>query len=461
MSFLQQALQQSNQQQPPHFPLLNTTNPNGLQPNNNSNLPRYPVPQHSSLIQPSVNPLYSIPRRLEPGATAAQQDQASLEPKRDLLGQFGGQTPQQPSQPPQQEILQFGDPTMQFPPLHNQLPQLGGHRNTPDPYDTLLSTLTPVPATTGPTSEVAVQTVAASSLPAPATLVSSINQRVPGLQPHPEYNAYNRTPQLGPGYMLGRMDLTSLQPPQSLDKSPSAGDMRGRLPDELGPDAKRQKGDSTLVDDSNDPYGLRRADTGSSAETSVINKQPTTTKIDPRTGKKKIMSRPMAWTKDEEDKLRNLVKSGTKWPQITREFPNRSAGAIKKHFYADMKHTVWREAEDNALQQVYKEDEDGKWKRIGEKLGRPARACEKRMKELMNMKAGQYIPPCESEHSLHTQQKNEAARAAALLEAEAQAQAAQQAQVQAQVAYESGRVSGVAMGGLAVHPGAKEEQLPQ
>lgn len=415
-----------------------------------------------------MNPLYSIPRRLESAATPAQQDQASLDPKRELLGQFNGQPPQQQSQPPQQEVLQFGDPTMPFPPLHSQLPQLGGHRNTPDPYDTLLSTLTPVSSTTGPNSEVAVQNVTASSLPAPATLVSSINQRAPGLQPHPDYSAFNRATQLGPGYMLGRMDLTSMQQQQQLEKGPSAGDMRGRLPDELGPDGKRQKGDSTLLDDPNDPYGLRRVDTVSSTESPAVNKQPTTTKIDPRTGKKKVMSRPMAWTKDEEDKLRNLVKSGTKWPQITREFPNRSAGAIKKHFYADMKHTVWREAEDNALQQVYKEDEDGKWKRIGERLGRPARACEKRMKELMSMKAGQYIPPCESEHSLHTQRKNEAAaRAAALLEVEAQAQAAQQvqaqaqAQVQAQVAYESAGVPGVTMGGLTVHPGAKEEQLPQ
>lgn len=123
-----------------------------------------------------------------------------------------------------------------------------------------------------------------------------------------------------------------------------------------------------------------------------------------------IKKKPLAWTKEEEDKLRNLVKIGTKWPEITAQFPNRSAGAIKKHFYADMKHTVWHEAEDNSLQQVYKEDEDQKWKRIGEKLGRPARACEKRMKELLSMKNGQYIPPHESIYSLHYQKKMEAAQ---------------------------------------------------
>lgn len=129
--------------------------------------------------------------------------------------------------------------------------------------------------------------------------------------------------------------------------------------------------------------------------------------------RKKTGQRPMTWTREEEDKLRNLVKAGTKWPQITLEFPNRSAGAIKKHFYADMKHTVWREDEDNALQQVFKEDENNKWRRIGEKLGRPAKACEKRMKELLNMKPGEYISPEQSRREYEEQEAREQAAAAA------------------------------------------------
>ena len=142
-----------------------------------------------------------------------------------------------------------------------------------------------------------------------------------------------------------------------------------------------------------------------------------------------IKKKPLAWTKEEEDKLRNLVKIGTKWPEITAQFPNRSAGAIKKHFYADMKHTVWHEAEDNSLQQVYKEDEDQKWKRIGEKLGRPARACEKRMKELLSMKNGQYIPPHESIYSLHYQKKMEAAQQQQQEQQQEQPQQPQQSQL--------------------------------
>lgn len=93
--------------------------------------------------------------------------------------------------------------------------------------------------------------------------------------------------------------------------------------------------------------------------------------------------RPIGWTKAEEDQLRSLVKLGHKWPYITSQFPNRSPGAIKKHFYADMKHTIWQEAEDNCLQQTVKEDEDARWKRIGERLGRPAKACERRMREIL------------------------------------------------------------------------------
>lgn len=129
--------------------------------------------------------------------------------------------------------------------------------------------------------------------------------------------------------------------------------------------------------------------------------------------RKKSGQRPMTWTREEEDKLRNLVKAGTKWPLITREFPNRSAGAIKKHFYADMKHTVWREEEDNALQLVFKEDESNKWKRIGEKLGRPPKACEKRMNELLNMKPGEYISPEQSRREYEEQEAKERAAAAA------------------------------------------------
>ncbi|KAK9463566.1 uncharacterized protein V1516DRAFT_668123 [Lipomyces oligophaga] len=95
--------------------------------------------------------------------------------------------------------------------------------------------------------------------------------------------------------------------------------------------------------------------------------------------------RASTWTKAEEDRLRILVELGTKWQAITKEFPNRTAGAIKKHYYADMKHTTWSPEEDTRLAEAVKDDEDTKWKRISEKVGKPAKACERRVKELLKM----------------------------------------------------------------------------
>lgn len=98
-------------------------------------------------------------------------------------------------------------------------------------------------------------------------------------------------------------------------------------------------------------------------------------------------ARATTWTKSEEERLRVLVECGTKWQAITKEFPNRTAGAIKKHYYADMKHTTWNPEEDTKLADAVREDEENKWKRIADKVGKPAKACEKRMKELVKTQA--------------------------------------------------------------------------
>ncbi|KAK9479819.1 hypothetical protein V1514DRAFT_271943, partial [Lipomyces japonicus] len=97
-------------------------------------------------------------------------------------------------------------------------------------------------------------------------------------------------------------------------------------------------------------------------------------------------SRPSTWTKAEEDRLRVLVEAGTKWQAITKDFPHRTAGAIKKHYYADMKRNAsWNSDEDRKLADAVREDEESKWKRIAEKVGKPAKACEKRIKELAKL----------------------------------------------------------------------------
>jgi hypothetical protein len=112
---------------------------------------------------------------------------------------------------------------------------------------------------------------------------------------------------------------------------------------------------------------------------------PRTVTTKPGSGSTKRSS---AWTKNEEAKLQHLVNAGVKWQDITREFPNRSAGAIKKHYYADMKNIPWSDEEDSLLQQFFKEHETWKWKDIGEKIGKPAAACKKRMKQLQQKTTG-------------------------------------------------------------------------
>lgn len=111
---------------------------------------------------------------------------------------------------------------------------------------------------------------------------------------------------------------------------------------------------------------------------------PTTTAVAAAASSSK---RSAAWTKSEEAKLQQLVDSGVKWHEITKEFPNRSAGAIKKHYYADMKNVPWTEEEDIMLQKIFKEHESWKWKEIGEQIGKPAGACRKRMKQLQKKSA--------------------------------------------------------------------------
>lgn len=99
------------------------------------------------------------------------------------------------------------------------------------------------------------------------------------------------------------------------------------------------------------------------------------------------VKRTVAWTKEEEDRLQQLVDRGVKWNNITQEFPNRSAGAIKKHYYADMKSQHWTEMEDTMLKRIHQQEEEQKWKRIAEQMGKPQRVCERRIRELDKKKS--------------------------------------------------------------------------
>ncbi|POS73972.1 MYB DNA-binding domain-containing protein [Diaporthe helianthi] len=72
---------------------------------------------------------------------------------------------------------------------------------------------------------------------------------------------------------------------------------------------------------------------------------------------------------------------GSSWAEIAKTFPLRTEGSVKKHWYKDMHYAEFAEDESAALMSAIKEYENNKWKVIGQKVGKPAKACEQYAKE--------------------------------------------------------------------------------
>jgi Myb-like DNA-binding protein len=66
---------------------------------------------------------------------------------------------------------------------------------------------------------------------------------------------------------------------------------------------------------------------------------------------------------------------------LLQTFPTRTEGSVKKHWYKDMHYAEFAEDESQALLAAIKEYENNKWKTIGQKVGKPAKACEQYAKE--------------------------------------------------------------------------------
>ncbi|KAI4739380.1 hypothetical protein E4T50_10176 [Aureobasidium sp. EXF-12298] len=93
------------------------------------------------------------------------------------------------------------------------------------------------------------------------------------------------------------------------------------------------------------------------------------------------------WTPAEEQRLKVMRDAGNSWSEIAKTFPTRTEGSVKKHWYKDMHYAEFAEDESAALLAAIKEYEQSKWKVIGQKVGKPAKACEQYAKEHFGTKS--------------------------------------------------------------------------
>ncbi|KAJ5094204.1 hypothetical protein N7456_010065 [Penicillium angulare] len=87
------------------------------------------------------------------------------------------------------------------------------------------------------------------------------------------------------------------------------------------------------------------------------------------------------WTAEEEQRLKTMRDAGRSWSEIAKTFTTRTEGSVKKHWYKDMHYAEFAEDESIKLREAIKDYEANKWKVIGAKVGKPAKACEQYAKE--------------------------------------------------------------------------------
>ncbi|KAI9656441.1 MAG: hypothetical protein M1829_000400 [Trizodia sp. TS-e1964] len=151
---------------------------------------------------------------------------------------------------------------------------------------------------------------------------------------------------------------------------------------------RRASGPASIAANAPPPMPYDAVDPNISLIDNNIKNDPTEPAPPPRPAKKSRTNTP--WSPAEEQRLKTMRDAGNSWSEIAKTFPTRTEGSVKKHWYKDMHYAEFAENEacssqpksfSAALLSAIKEYESSKWKVIGMKVGKPAKACEQYAKE--------------------------------------------------------------------------------
>ncbi|KAH3920485.1 hypothetical protein HBI56_070690 [Parastagonospora nodorum] len=173
-------------------------------------------------------------------------------------------------------------------------------------------------------------------------------------------------------------ELPSLQPAPSVTTAGQESQSSAPPPPPLTPTANRKRKSVTL---NQPPEGMSSSAGGADAH--ATSAAPPAADVDTAAQEPKLKkSRTNTpWTPAEELRLKQMRDAGNSWSEIAKTFPQRTEGSVKKHWYKDMHYAEFAEDESAALLAAIKEYDANKWKVIGQKVGKPAKACEQYAKE--------------------------------------------------------------------------------
>ncbi|KAH7066258.1 hypothetical protein BKA63DRAFT_537565 [Paraphoma chrysanthemicola] len=174
------------------------------------------------------------------------------------------------------------------------------------------------------------------------------------------------------------IELPSLQPAAPV--TTASQESRATAQPPLTPTSSRKR-KSISLNQPPENMASSAGDAGTQAPANTAAPQPAEADAPAQEPKPKKSRTNTPWTPAEELRLKQMRDSGNSWSEIAKTFPQRTEGSVKKHWYKDMHYAEFAEDESAALLAAIKEYDANKWKVIGQKVGKPAKACEQYAKE--------------------------------------------------------------------------------